>query len=58
MCCLQRGSVRVDSVEDFAYGSEILINTMDKVRKALVAQHVGFHSTFLAGEAETFCNKE
>ncbi|XP_039677907.1 lecithin retinol acyltransferase-like [Perca fluviatilis] len=31
MCCLQRGSVRVDSVEDFAYGSEILINTMDKV---------------------------
>ncbi|KAG7236300.1 hypothetical protein INR49_001216, partial [Caranx melampygus] len=25
------GSIRVDSVEDFAYGSEILINTMDKV---------------------------
>lgn len=27
----QCGSIRVDSVEDFAYGSEILINTMDKV---------------------------
>ncbi|XP_078132717.1 lecithin retinol acyltransferase-like [Sander vitreus] len=27
----KHGSVRVDSVEDFAYGSEILINTMDKV---------------------------
>nr|XP_019950987.1 PREDICTED: lecithin retinol acyltransferase-like [Paralichthys olivaceus] len=27
----QRGSIRVDSVNDFAYGSEILINTTDKV---------------------------
>ncbi|XP_037542825.1 lecithin retinol acyltransferase-like [Nematolebias whitei] len=25
------GSVRVDSVEDFAYGAEILVNPMDKV---------------------------
>lgn len=28
---LKRGSIRVDSVEDFAYGSEILINPTDKV---------------------------
>ncbi|XP_055012428.1 lecithin retinol acyltransferase-like isoform X2 [Boleophthalmus pectinirostris] len=28
---LKRGSVRVDSVEDFAYGSEILVNPTDKV---------------------------
>uniref|UniRef100_A0A3Q3WIN9 LRAT domain-containing protein n=1 Tax=Mola mola TaxID=94237 RepID=A0A3Q3WIN9_MOLML len=27
----KRGSVRVDSVEDFAYGSKVLVNTMDKV---------------------------
>ncbi|KAM3857517.1 lecithin retinol acyltransferase-like [Diretmus argenteus] len=27
----KRASVRVDSVEDFAYGSEILVNRMDKV---------------------------
>lgn len=30
-CLPQRGSVRVDSLEDFAYGSKVLINTMDKV---------------------------
>lgn len=33
MCCSQHGSVRVDSVDDFAYGSPILVNTMDKVKK-------------------------
>lgn len=27
----QCGSVRVDSLDDFAYGSEILVNTTDKV---------------------------
>lgn len=32
-CCVfpQCGSVRVDSLDDFAYGSEILVNTTDKV---------------------------
>lgn len=28
---MQCGSVRVDSVEDFAYGAEIIVNPMDKV---------------------------
>uniref|UniRef100_A0A3B4B7R0 LRAT domain-containing protein n=1 Tax=Periophthalmus magnuspinnatus TaxID=409849 RepID=A0A3B4B7R0_9GOBI len=32
---LKRGSVRVDSVEDFAYGSEILVNPTDKVCSSL-----------------------
>lgn len=27
----QRGSVRVDTVDDFAYGSQILVNTPDEV---------------------------
>lgn len=31
----QCGSVRVDSVEDFAYGSEILVNTTDQVSPTL-----------------------
>ena len=31
VCSLQRGSVRVDSVDDFAYGSKLLVNTPDKV---------------------------
>lgn len=38
----QCGSVRVDSVEDFAYGAEILVNPMDKVISdvAFVAIHL------------------
>ncbi|CAL9694814.1 unnamed protein product [Knipowitschia caucasica] len=32
---LKRGSVRVDSVEDFAYGSEIIVNPTDKVCSSL-----------------------
>lgn len=31
----QRGSVRVDSVDDFAYGAQILVNTVDKVTLAV-----------------------
>ncbi|XP_028420663.1 lecithin retinol acyltransferase b, tandem duplicate 2 [Perca flavescens] len=47
----KRGSVRVDSVEDFAYGSEILINTMDKVcsRPALAADGVAQRAERLQG---------
>ncbi|XP_067379276.1 lecithin retinol acyltransferase-like [Channa argus] len=45
------GSVRVDSVEDFAYGSEILINTMDKVcsRPALQDEEVARRAEKLQG---------
>ncbi|XP_076580963.1 lecithin retinol acyltransferase-like [Chaetodon auriga] len=45
------GSVRVDSVEDFAYGSEILINTMDEVcsRPALQAEEVARRAEKLQG---------
>ncbi|XP_049425141.1 lecithin retinol acyltransferase-like [Epinephelus fuscoguttatus] len=47
----KRGSVRVDSVEDFAYGSEILVNTMDKVcsRPALQAEEVARRAEKLQG---------
>ncbi|XP_070785566.1 lecithin retinol acyltransferase b, tandem duplicate 2 isoform X2 [Enoplosus armatus] len=45
------GSVRVDSVEDFAYGSEILVNTMDKVcsRAALQGEDVARRAEKLQG---------
>ncbi|XP_059211140.1 lecithin retinol acyltransferase b, tandem duplicate 2 [Centropristis striata] len=45
------GSVRVDSVEDFAYGSEILVNTMDTVcsRPALQAEEVARRAEKLQG---------
>ncbi|XP_037614949.1 lecithin retinol acyltransferase-like [Sebastes umbrosus] len=45
------GSVRVDSVEDFAYGSQILVNTMDKVcsRPALQAEEVARRAEKLQG---------
>nr|XP_020477880.1 lecithin retinol acyltransferase-like [Monopterus albus] len=47
------GSVRVDSVEDFAYGSEILINTMDKVcsRPALQGEEAARRAERLRGDA-------
>ncbi|KAM9335165.1 lecithin retinol acyltransferase-like [Symphorus nematophorus] len=47
----KRGSVRVDSVEDFAYGSEILVNTMDKVcsRPALQGEEVAMRAEKLQG---------
>ncbi|XP_049922370.1 lecithin retinol acyltransferase b, tandem duplicate 2 [Epinephelus moara] len=47
----KRGSVRVDSVEDFAYGSEILVNSMDKVcsRPALQAEEVARRAEKLQG---------
>ncbi|XP_023254992.1 lecithin retinol acyltransferase-like isoform X1 [Seriola lalandi dorsalis] len=46
------GSVRVDSVEDFAYGSEILINTTDKVcsRPALRGEEVAVRAEKLRGD--------
>ncbi|XP_071316031.1 lecithin retinol acyltransferase b, tandem duplicate 2 [Trachinotus anak] len=46
------GSVRVDSVDDFAYGSEILINTMDKVcsRAALQGDEVARRAEKLRGD--------
>uniref|UniRef100_A0A7N6C326 LRAT domain-containing protein n=1 Tax=Anabas testudineus TaxID=64144 RepID=A0A7N6C326_ANATE len=46
------GSVRVDSVDDFAYGSEILINTMDKVcsRPALQGEEVARRAEKLRGD--------
>ncbi|XP_018518822.1 lecithin retinol acyltransferase b, tandem duplicate 2 [Lates calcarifer] len=46
------GSVRVDSVEDFAYGSEILINTMDKVCScpALQGEEVARRAEKLQGD--------
>uniref|UniRef100_A0A7N8XEX9 Lecithin retinol acyltransferase b, tandem duplicate 2 n=1 Tax=Mastacembelus armatus TaxID=205130 RepID=A0A7N8XEX9_9TELE len=46
------GSVRVDSVDDFAYGSEILINTMDKVcsRPALQGEEVARRAEKLQGD--------
>ncbi|XP_045921389.1 lecithin retinol acyltransferase b, tandem duplicate 2 [Micropterus dolomieu] len=45
------GSVRVDSVEDFAYGSQILVNTMDKVcsRAALQGDEVARRAEKLQG---------
>ncbi|XP_041820754.1 lecithin retinol acyltransferase-like [Chelmon rostratus] len=45
------GSVRVDSVEDFAYGSEILINAVDQVcsRPALQAEEVARRAEKLQG---------
>ncbi|XP_072314966.1 lecithin retinol acyltransferase-like [Eucyclogobius newberryi] len=50
---LKRGSVRVDSVEDFAYGSEILINPMDKVcssRPPLDPETVALRAERLRGQ--------
>ncbi|KAM7376897.1 hypothetical protein PAMA_013596 [Pampus argenteus] len=46
------GSVRVDSVDDFAYGSEIFINTMDKVcsRPALQGEEVAIRAEKLQGD--------
>ncbi|CAF87512.1 unnamed protein product [Tetraodon nigroviridis] len=47
----KRGSVRVDSVEDFAYGSKILVNTPDKVcsRPALPGDEVARRAEQLRG---------
>uniref|UniRef100_A0A665U4H8 Lecithin retinol acyltransferase-like n=1 Tax=Echeneis naucrates TaxID=173247 RepID=A0A665U4H8_ECHNA len=46
------GSIRVDSVDDFAYGSEILINTKDKVcsRPALRGEEVARRAEKLQGD--------
>uniref|UniRef100_A0A3P9MQT0 Lecithin retinol acyltransferase b, tandem duplicate 2 n=1 Tax=Oryzias latipes TaxID=8090 RepID=A0A3P9MQT0_ORYLA len=46
------GSVRVDSVEDFAYGAEILVNPMDKMcsRAALPGEEVAQRAEKLQGE--------
>ncbi|XP_047444219.1 lecithin retinol acyltransferase b, tandem duplicate 2 [Mugil cephalus] len=46
------GSVRVDGVEDFAYGSEILINPLDKVcsRPALPGEDVAMRAEKLQGD--------
>ncbi|KAM9425409.1 lecithin retinol acyltransferase-like [Pholidichthys leucotaenia] len=51
------GSVRVDSVEDFAYGSDILVNPMDKVMMmcncaALDGEEVALRAEKLQGEVE------
>ncbi|XP_042368731.1 lecithin retinol acyltransferase b, tandem duplicate 2 [Plectropomus leopardus] len=48
------GSVRVDSVEDFAYGSEIFINTIDKVcsRPALQGEEVARRAEKLQGHVD------
>ncbi|KAI3376592.1 hypothetical protein L3Q82_016474, partial [Scortum barcoo] len=45
------GSVRVDSVEDFAYGSEILVNTKDQVcsQRVLQAEEVARRAEKLQG---------
>ncbi|XP_054457904.1 lecithin retinol acyltransferase b, tandem duplicate 2 [Anoplopoma fimbria] len=47
----KRGSVRTDSLEDFAYGSEILVNTLDQVcsRPALQAEEVARRAERLRG---------
>ncbi|KAK7910106.1 hypothetical protein WMY93_014790 [Mugilogobius chulae] len=50
---LKRGSVRVDSVEDFAYGSEILVNPTDKVcssRPPLDPETVALRAERLKGQ--------
>ncbi|XP_008294378.1 lecithin retinol acyltransferase-like [Stegastes partitus] len=46
------GSVRVDSVEDFAYGSEILVNPMDRMcsRAALQGDAVARRAERLLGD--------
>ncbi|XP_072233012.1 lecithin retinol acyltransferase b, tandem duplicate 2 [Leuresthes tenuis] len=46
------GSVRVDSVEDFAYGSDILVNPMDKMcsRAALQGDEVAQRAEKLLGD--------
>ncbi|XP_017292483.1 lecithin retinol acyltransferase b, tandem duplicate 2 [Kryptolebias marmoratus] len=46
------GSVRVDSVEDFAYGAEIVINPMDKMcsRAALRGEEVARRAERLRGD--------
>ncbi|KAM9836866.1 lecithin retinol acyltransferase b, tandem duplicate 2 [Aulostomus maculatus] len=48
----KRGSVRVDSVEDFAYGSKILINTSDQVCScpALCGDEVAMRAEKLCGD--------
>nr|XP_046236158.1 lecithin retinol acyltransferase b, tandem duplicate 2 [Scatophagus argus] len=45
------GSIRVDPVDDFAYGSRILVNTMDKVcsRPALQGEEVARRAEKLQG---------
>ncbi|XP_038162018.1 lecithin retinol acyltransferase-like [Cyprinodon tularosa] len=46
------GSVRVDSVEDFAYGAEIIVNPMDKMcsRAALQGEEVARRAEKLLGD--------
>ncbi|XP_022072856.1 lecithin retinol acyltransferase-like [Acanthochromis polyacanthus] len=48
------GSIRVDSVEDFAYGSEILVNPMDRMcsRAALQEEDVACRAEKLLGNVE------
>uniref|UniRef100_UPI0037E6FA5B lecithin retinol acyltransferase b, tandem duplicate 2 n=1 Tax=Semicossyphus pulcher TaxID=241346 RepID=UPI0037E6FA5B len=48
------GSIRVDSLEDFAYGSEILINTKDQVcsRPALQSEEVARRAEKLQGNVD------
>uniref|UniRef100_A0A3Q1FK69 Lecithin retinol acyltransferase b, tandem duplicate 2 n=1 Tax=Acanthochromis polyacanthus TaxID=80966 RepID=A0A3Q1FK69_9TELE len=50
----QCGSIRVDSVEDFAYGSEILVNPMDRMcsRAALQEEDVACRAEKLLGNVE------
>ncbi|XP_068569868.1 lecithin retinol acyltransferase b, tandem duplicate 2 [Cebidichthys violaceus] len=47
----KRGSVRVDSVEDFAFGAQIFVNTLDEVcsRPALQAEEVARRAEKLQG---------
>ncbi|KAM8842174.1 lecithin retinol acyltransferase a [Synchiropus picturatus] len=51
-CICKRASVRVDSVEDFAYGSSILINRQDGERTALKTEEVARRAEKLLGEVE------
>ncbi|KAI5086776.1 hypothetical protein C0J45_23006, partial [Silurus meridionalis] len=50
----KKASVRVDSVEDFAYGAEILVNSMDRVcsRPPLQSEEVARRAEKLIGSIE------
>lgn len=51
---LKKASVRVDSVEDFAYGAEVLVNSMDRVcsRPPLQGEEVARRAERLMGSTD------
>uniref|UniRef100_A0A8C1W9G1 Lecithin retinol acyltransferase a n=1 Tax=Cyprinus carpio TaxID=7962 RepID=A0A8C1W9G1_CYPCA len=51
-CIYRHASIRVDSVEDFAYGAQILVNDMDKKVKchALASEEVATRAEKLVGD--------